>query len=67
MQEHGLNNTPIKHINIQSNILEVRKSKVRPAFLLSVIKNPKTPKEMKIRVQVYIHEEIKNFPLAHRD
>ena len=54
----------------QLDILEVRKSKVRPAFLLSAIKNPKTPKEMKIRVQVsqmYIHEEIRNFPLATRD
>lgn len=54
----------------QLDILDVRKSKVRFAFLLSAIKNPKTPKEMKIRVQVsqmYIHEEIRNFPLATRD
>jgi hypothetical protein len=52
----------------QLDILNVRKCKSRPAFLLSMIK--KSSKETKIRVQlsqIYVHEEIKNFPLANRD
>jgi len=52
----------------QLDIIEVKQSIVRPAFLLSTLK--KSAKETKIRVQVsqmYVHKEIMNFPLAYRD
>lgn len=45
-----------------------KKCIVRPALLLSTIK--KSSKEIKIRIQIsqmYVHKEIKNFPLAHKD
>lgn len=50
------------------DILDVRQSIVRPALLLSLLR--KSPTEVKIRVQIsqmYIHEEVKNFPLATID
>jgi len=52
----------------QLDIIEVKQSIVRPAFLLSTLK--KSAKETKIRVQIsqmYVHKEIMNFPLAYRD
>jgi hypothetical protein len=54
----------------QLDIIDVKQSIVRPAFLLSTLKNKKSAKETKIRVQVsqmYVHKEIMNFPLANRD
>ena len=50
------------------DILEVGPSIVRPALLLSLLR--KSPTEVKIRVQIsqmYIHEEVKSFPLATLD
>ncbi len=50
------------------DILNVKQSVVRPAFLLSMFKKSAT--ETKIRVQVsqmYVYKEIMNFPLAYQD
>lgn len=50
------------------DILDVRQSIVRPALLLSLLRKSAT--EVKIRVQIsqmYIHEEVKSFPLATLD
>lgn len=52
----------------QLHILNCKQCVVRPAFLLSLLRKSKT--EVKVRVQVsqmYVHKELKNFPLAHRD
>lgn len=52
----------------QLDILNCKQSVVRPALLLSVLK--KSPKEIKIRVQVsqmYVYKEVINFPLAYKD
>lgn len=52
----------------QLNIIDVKKSIVRPALLISIIR--KSQIEYKIQVQIsqmYVHEELKDFPLAVRD
>lgn len=52
----------------QLNILNCKQCVVRPALVLSILR--KSPSEVKIRVQIsqmYVHKEIKNFPLAHMD
>lgn len=50
------------------DILDVKESIVRPAFLLSLLR--KSPTEVKVRIQIsqmYIYREIKTFPLATTD
>ena len=50
------------------DILDVNQSIVRPALLLSILR--KSASEVKIRVQIsqmYVHEEVRNFPLATID
>ena len=52
----------------QIDILDCKKCIVRPALVLSTLR--KSPTEVKIRVQIsqmYVHKEIKDFPLAYRD
>lgn len=52
----------------QIEILECKKSLVRPALLFSAIR--KSPTEYKIQIQIsqmYVAEEIKDFPLATRN
>ena len=52
----------------QMDILDIHSCVVRPALLLSMLK--KSSAEVKVRVQLsqmYVHEIIKEFPLAHID
>lgn len=50
------------------DILDVKQSIVRPSLILSLLK--KSPAEIKVKIQIsqmYVHSEIKNFPLANMD
>lgn len=52
----------------QIDILECKKSLVRPALLLSAIRKSHTEYKIQIQVsQMYVAEEIKDFPLATRN
>ena len=52
----------------QLNILDVKQSIVRPAFLLSTLKKSATETKIRIQIsQMFVYKEIMNCNLAHRD
>jgi hypothetical protein len=54
--------------NEQLDILNCKQCIARPALLLSALKSSATEMKIKLQVsQMYVHEEIANFPLAYKD